>query len=135
MAVAALAASMLVSCSSGGAGSVSGQIRFGADMARRGLWNEARFRWERALAARPDDPHLLANLAVAAEATGDFALALKHYRRALELAPHDSRIEKNYARFAEFYSNYTRGRIETPALPNKVPDDVFRPPPPIPRGR
>ena len=48
------------------------------------------------------------NLAVALEATGDFAAALAEYKKALDLDPGDDYIRRNYARFAEFYTSFTR---------------------------
>lgn len=110
----ALAAAFLVAsaaaggaCSSGGA-ATSTQIEFGAKVARQGLWREAAFRFEKVIAAEPKNAHAHNNLAVALEATGDFARALEEYKKALELSPQDSYIRRNYARFAEFYTSYTR---------------------------
>ncbi|RMG48348.1 MAG: hypothetical protein D6718_02005 [Acidobacteria bacterium] len=75
------------------------EIRFAADMARRGLWREAMFRWRRALEARPRDPRLLNNVAVALEAQGQREEALATYRRALEAAGgNDPNIRANYER-------------------------------------
>ena len=45
---------------------------------------------------------------VGGEASGEFARALAEYKKALELDPNDSYIRRNYARFAEFYTSYTR---------------------------
>jgi len=92
-------------CSSGGAGT---QIAFGADVARQGLWREAAFRFEKVIAADPKNARAHNDLAVALEATGDFARALEEYKKALELDPHNNYIRRNYARFAEFYTSYTR---------------------------
>jgi Flp pilus assembly protein TadD len=109
----ALAAALVIvtatalGCSSGSAGT-STQIAFGADVARKGLWREAAFRFEKAIAAQPANARAHNNLAVALEATGDFARALEEYKKALELDPQDSYIRRNYARFAEFYTSYTR---------------------------
>ena len=94
-------------CSSGTAGT-STQISFGANVARQGLWREAAFRFEKAVAAEPKNARAHNNLAVALEATGDFARALDEYKKALELDPRDNYIRRNYARFAEFYTSYTR---------------------------
>jgi len=94
-------------CASG-SGDMSTQISFGADVARQGLWREAAFRFEKAIAANPKNARAHNNLAVALEATGDFARALEEYKKALELDPQDNYIRRNYARFAEFYTSYTR---------------------------
>jgi Tfp pilus assembly protein PilF len=84
------------------------QIAFGADVARKGLWREAAFRFEQAIAKDPKSARAHNNLAVALEATGEFARALIEYKKALELDPNDNYIRRNYARFAEFYTSYTR---------------------------
>ncbi len=102
-----VAASAAAGCSSGGAGT-STQISFGARVAHQGLWREAAFRFEKAVAAEPRNARAHNNLAVAFEATGEFARALEEYKKALELDPQDSYIRRNYARFAEFYTSYTR---------------------------
>jgi type IV pilus assembly protein PilF len=84
------------------------QIAFGSEVARKGLWREAAFRFEQAIAKEPSNARAHNNLAVALEATGEFARALAEYKKALELGPNDSYIRRNYARFAEFYTSYTR---------------------------
>ena len=84
------------------------QISFGGSVARRGLWREAAFRFERAVQQEPNNARAHNNLAVALEAEGEFARALAEYKKALELDSGDSYIRRNYARFAEFYTSYTR---------------------------
>ena len=84
------------------------QISFGANVARQGLWREASFRFEQAILKDPKNARAHNNLAVALEATGEFARALAEYKKALELDPGDNYIRRNYARFAEFYTSYTR---------------------------
>ncbi len=88
--------------------SATSQIAFGANVARKGLWREAAFRFEQAIAKDPRNARAHNNLAVALEAGGEFARALAEYKKALELDPNDSYIRRNYARFAEFYTSYTR---------------------------
>jgi Tfp pilus assembly protein PilF len=102
-----LATSAVAGCSSGSTGT-STQISFGSKVARDGLWREAAFRFEKAIAAEPKNARAHNNLAVAYEATGEFSRALEEYKKALELDPTDSYIRRNYARFAEFYTSYTR---------------------------
>jgi len=93
--------------SGGGAGSSAGsQLDFGVDMARRGLWNEALFRFEQARGERPSDPAVLNNLAVAYEAVGRFDDALAAYKEATRVAPAERDIKSNYSRFLEFYQSY-----------------------------
>ena len=86
----------------------SSQIAFGAEVARQGHWREAVFRFEAALKKEPANARAHNNLAVSLEATGDYARALAEYKKALDLAPNDNYIRRNYARFAEFYTSYTR---------------------------
>ncbi len=82
------------------------QIQFGVDMAKRGLWNEALFRFQRALIERPSDARILNNIAVAYEALGFFEEALEAYRKALEASPSDRDLRNNYSRFLEFYQSF-----------------------------
>jgi hypothetical protein len=84
----------------------STELAFGVDMARRGLWNEALFRFHEAERRDPENPRVQNNLGVAYEAQGDFDTALAHYKRALQLAPQNKEVRANYARFVEFYQAY-----------------------------
>lgn len=85
------------------------QMQLGVAAARRGYWQEALFRFERAREAAPDNAEVLNNVAVAEEALGRYDDALATYKDALRRAPHDTAIRRNYARFAEFYTSYARG--------------------------
>ena len=86
----------------------STQIAFGTAVAKKGLWREAAFRYEQAVAKDPNNARAHNNLAVALEASGDFARALAEYKKALEIDPNNNYIRRNYARFAEFYTSYTK---------------------------
>ena len=86
----------------------STQLAFGTDVAKEGHWREAAFRFEQAIAKEPSNARAHNNLAVAMEANGDFARALVEYKKALELEPNNEYIRRNYARFAEFYTSYTK---------------------------
>lgn len=72
-------------------------MEFAAEMAERGNWREARFRWSAVADHRPDDPRVLNNLAVAAEALGERDEARELYVRARNLAPDDPWIAGNAA--------------------------------------
>lgn len=82
------------------------QLAFGVDMARRGLWSEALFRFHQAERLDPNNPRIYNNLAVAYEATGDFDKALEYYQRALRASPENRELRANYTRFVEFYQGF-----------------------------
>jgi Flp pilus assembly protein TadD len=81
--------------------SASRQIDFGLKVAQKGLWQEARFRFERAAQEEPGNAAALNDLAVALEQMGDFAGARRAYEKALELKPNDVYIQQNYDLFRE----------------------------------
>lgn len=91
------------------------QVQFGVDMAKRGLWNEALFRFQRALVERPNDGRILNNIAVSYEALGLFEQALETYRQGLEASPGDRDLRNNYSRFLEFYQSFKPDEEPTPA--------------------
>jgi Tfp pilus assembly protein PilF len=108
----------------------SSQLSFGVDMARRGLWDEALFRFHEAEKLDPQNPRIQSNLGVAYEAAGQFDKALDSYKKALQLAPNDKDIRTNYARFVEFYQGF-KGE-KTPKSTDKAaaPKPGARPGPP-----
>jgi Flp pilus assembly protein TadD len=77
------------------------EVEFGVEVARKGLWQEARFRFEKAIAADPDNPEALNNLAVALEQQGDFDKAREAYEKALKLKPGSVYIQQNFDLFRE----------------------------------
>lgn len=79
------------------------QLTFGVDMAQRGLWNEALFRFEQAKRLSPNDSAVWNNIAVAHEALGNFDQALLAYREALRVDRGNAEVRQNYSRFVEFY--------------------------------
>lgn len=85
---------------------VGSQLEFGVDMARRGLWNEALFRFQRAHRERPSDGQILNNIAVCYEALGLFEQALETYREALDSGSANRDLRNNYSRFLEFYQSF-----------------------------
>lgn len=96
-------------CAGGSApttGTPEAQLEFGVQMARRGLWNEALFRFEQAQRSNPNSPRLLNNLAVAYEAVGRYDEALATYQKAVRMAPGESQIRKNLSRFSQFYESF-----------------------------
>lgn len=124
------------------------QLSFGIDMARRGLWREALFRFQEAERLNPDHPGVLNNMAVAFEATGEFEKALDYYQRALKVSPSKRDLRNNYARFVEFYQSYrgekkprkdapqTAAREDRmPPIPPPNPVGADNPPIPLPIDR
>jgi Flp pilus assembly protein TadD len=85
------------------------EMNEGVQGARRGYWQEALFRFERASTLTPGNGQILNNLAVTLEALGRYDEALAMYKQALRATPKDNIIRKNYARFAEFYTSYAKG--------------------------
>jgi Tfp pilus assembly protein PilF len=82
------------------------QIRFGVDMAKRGLWQEALFRFQQAERLDPQNFRVWNNLAVAYEATGQFEEALEAYQRGLRIDSGNRELRRNYSRFIEFYQSF-----------------------------
>ncbi len=79
-------------------------LEFAREMAERGNWREARFRWRAVALQEGDDPRILNNLAVAAEALGESNEARDLYARARALAPDDPWIAGNAAAAERFRS-------------------------------
>jgi len=72
----------------------SPQSKQGVKLATNGLWDLAQQQWQMAMQVRPDDfaPHN--NLAVAAEAAGNYEEAERHYAQALALAPDNEDVQQ-----------------------------------------
>ena len=77
------------------------QVEFGITVAQRGLWQEAVFRWERAVEIDPTYAAAFNNLGIAYEQLGKFEQAGKAYEKALELEPQNLSIQQNYDLFKE----------------------------------
>ena len=77
------------------------ELKFGIDVARKGLWSEARFRFEKAVALAPNNAEALNNLAIALEQQGAFEDARAAYEKALKLKPGNIYIQQNYDLFRE----------------------------------
>jgi len=111
----------LLSCGSSSHGSAvtaDSQVRFGVDMAQRGLWSEAFFRFQQAQRLEGGgSPRLLNNLAVASEALGQFDQALDYYKQGLQQAPGDAELKANYDRFVSFYESFRARGEEKPGQP------------------
>ncbi len=93
----------------GGGGERSGQENsFGVEVASKGLWKEAAYRWEKAVELDPQNPRAHNNLGVAYERSGRFEEALDAYETALELLPSNEQIRQNYELFREAFERKKR---------------------------
>ena len=77
------------------------QVDFGIDVAQRGLWREAIYRWEKAVQIDPTYAEAFNDLAVAYEHEGQLDKARQAYDKALELDPENAQIRQNYELFKE----------------------------------
>lgn len=77
------------------------QVDFGIEVAQRGLWREAIYRWERAVEIDPTYAAAYNDLAVAYEHEGQLDKARRAYEKALELDPENTQIRQNYELFKE----------------------------------
>lgn len=113
------------------------QREFGVRMARMNLWREAMFRFRRQVEIDPSNARAHNNLAVAAEANGDYDAAAKEYREALRLDRSNQYIQKNYSRFVEFMQKSRKRDEKEPASPaaadrTQTPATAVPPPPSMP---
>ena len=77
------------------------QVDFGVNVAERGLWREAIYRWEKAVEIDPNYAAAYNDLAVAYEHEGDLAKAKNAYEKALKIDPNNIQIRQNYELFKE----------------------------------
>jgi Tfp pilus assembly protein PilF len=77
------------------------QVEFGIQVAQRGLWREAIYRWERATQLDPTYAAAFNNLAIAYEHEGELEKARGAYEKALSLEPDNALIKQNYDLFKE----------------------------------
>jgi type IV pilus assembly protein PilF len=84
------------------------QVEFGIEVAKQGLWQEAIFRWKKAVELDPNNASARNNLGVAYEQAGEFELAEEEYERALELDSSSVYIRQNYELFREAYEKRKR---------------------------
>lgn len=77
------------------------QVEFGIQVAQRGLWREAIYRWERATQLDPSYAAAFNNLAIAYEHEGELDKARAAYEKALSLEPENALIKQNFDLFRE----------------------------------
>lgn len=77
------------------------QMNFGIWAAEKDLWDEAIFRWKKALLLDPGSAAAHNNLAVAYEKKGLWEEAGREYEMALKLAPQNSWLKANYQSFKD----------------------------------
>ena len=77
------------------------QVEFGIQVAQRGLWREAIYRWERATQLDPTYAAAFNNLAVAYEHEGQLDKAREAYEKAVSLDPENAMIRQNFDLFKE----------------------------------
>jgi type IV pilus assembly protein PilF len=77
------------------------QVEFGINVAQRGLWREAIYRWEKATQLDPTYGAAFNDLAIAYEHEGQLDKARKAYEKALELDPNNTQVRQNYELFKE----------------------------------
>jgi Flp pilus assembly protein TadD len=86
------------------------QVEFGIKVAQNGLWNEALYRWQKAVELDPSYAAAWNNLAIAFEHEGRFEEANQAYEKALQLDPKNLLIRQNYDLFKEINDRTKRRR-------------------------
>ena len=82
-------------------GQAKEQVEFGIQVAQRGLWKEAIYRWERATQLDPSYAAAFNNLAIAYEHEGQLSKARDAYEKALRIEPNNALIRQNFDLFKE----------------------------------
>jgi Tfp pilus assembly protein PilF len=86
------------------------EVEFGMQVAQRGLWREAIYRWEKAVEVDPTYAAAFNDLAIAYEHEGQLDKARKAYDKALELDPNNAQIRQNYELFKEINDRTSSGK-------------------------
>lgn len=77
------------------------QVEFGIEVAGKGLWREAIYRWERAVQIDPSYAEAYNDLGVAYEHEGEMEKARQAYEKAVSLSPAHASIKQNFELFKE----------------------------------
>jgi tetratricopeptide (TPR) repeat protein len=83
---------------------IENQLYFGAEAARKDLWDEAIFRWRKVLISDPQSAAAHNNLAVAYEKKGLWDKAREEYEIALTLSPDNKYIKSNFQNFQDYHN-------------------------------
>jgi Tfp pilus assembly protein PilF len=86
------------------------QVEFGINVAQRGLWREAIYRWEKAVEIDPTYVAAYNDLAIAYEHEGQLDKARKAYEKATELDPNNVQVRQNYELFKEINDRTSQGK-------------------------
>ena len=86
------------------------QVEFGINVAQRGLWREAIYRWQKATELDPTYVAAHNNLAIAYEHEGQLDKARKAYEKAIELDPNNAQVRQNYELFKEINDRTSQGK-------------------------
>ena len=86
------------------------QVDFGINVAQKGLWREAIYRWEKATELDPGYAAAFNDLAIAYEHEGQLDKARKAYEKALELDSNNTQIRQNYELFKEINDRTSAGK-------------------------
>jgi Flp pilus assembly protein TadD len=89
------------------------QVNFGINVAQRGLWREAIYRWEKAVELDPTYAAAFNDLAIAYEHEGQLEKARKAYGKALELEPNNNEIKQNFELFKEINDRAGQGKKDS----------------------
>jgi len=90
------------------------QVDFGINVAQRGLWREAIYRWEKAIEIDPTYAAAHNDLAVAYEHEGQLDKARGAYEKALALEPNNPQIRQNYELFKEINDRTSAAKEKQP---------------------
>ena len=91
-------------------GDAKSQVEFGINVAQRGLWREAIYRWEKAVELDPTYAAAYNDLAIAYEHEGQLDKARKAYEKAIELDPNNTQVRQNYELFKEINDRTTQAK-------------------------
>ena len=91
-------------------GDARAEVAFGINVAQRGLWREAIYRWEKAVELDPRYAAAFNDLAIGYEHEGQLDKARKAYEKALELDPNNAQVRQNYELFKEINDRTSAGK-------------------------